>query len=112
MNTDFSMRFRSRYALRGPNYPGLCLESGDCLSNGNFTFAPGNIPVAAELAAVLGKDLHYFEAETLVQRGTCGIRQGVSGDEAVDVFVLESAKQRLIELPANSLSGSVGRAVD
>src|SRR4029077_1433377 len=73
---------------------------------------PGDIPVAAEFAALLGEMGDSLEAETLVQRDRGWVGQRDPGVGAMYVLVLERLEQLRIELRSGPVSHRARSQVD
>src|SRR5258706_9183301 len=75
-------------------------------------FVPAHVPVAVELAALLGEVGYPLEAEPLVERDRRLVGQRDAGVSTVQVLALELLEELLIEASPDAASNLIGRDVD
>src|SRR5258708_38605419 len=75
-------------------------------------FVPAHVPVAVELAALLGEVGYPLEAEPLMERDRRLVGQRDAGVSTVQVLALELLEELLVQASPDAASNLVGRDVD
>src|SRR5438445_4584651 len=73
---------------------------------------PGNVPVAAELAALLGVVGDLLEPEPLVERDRCWVRDRDAAIGPMDVLCGELPEEGGVERGADAAPGAIGGTID